>query len=125
MIALVQSRDPGVPLKCACTALGLARATLYRHAKPQASRPAPRPRRNPRRLADAERQAVLAVLHEERFIDQPPAQVAAPLLDEGQYLCSIRTMHRLLRYRSMAEAAESGERRAVRPKTAHPVPSLS
>jgi putative transposase len=63
---------------------------------------------------------VLAVLHEERFIDQPPTQVYAKRLDEGQYLCAIRTMHRLL-----AEKRESGERRGVRPKTAHPVPSLS
>jgi putative transposase len=62
---------------------------------------------------------VLAVLHEERFIDQPPAQIYAKLLDEGQSLGSVRTMHRLL-----AQAAESGERRAVRPKTAHPVPPL-
>ncbi len=59
------------------------------------------------------------MLHEERFIDQPPAEVYAKLLDEGRYLCSVRTMHRLL-----AESAESGERRAVRPKTHHPVPRL-
>jgi putative transposase len=36
------------------------------------------------------------VLHSERFIDQAPQEVYAALLDEGQYLCSIRTMYRLL-----------------------------
>ena len=35
------------------------------------------------------------MLREPRFADQPPAQVYAKLLDEGRYLCSIRTMHRL------------------------------
>jgi putative transposase len=59
------------------------------------------------------------VLHEPRFADQPPAQVWAKLLDEGYYLCSIRTMHRVL-----AQAGESGERRIQRPKTHHPVPRL-
>ncbi len=36
------------------------------------------------------------VLHEERFADQPPAQVYATLLDEERYLCSARTMYRIL-----------------------------
>jgi len=40
--------------------------------------------------------AVLAVLHEPRFVDLAPAEVYATLLDEGQYLCSERTMYRVL-----------------------------
>jgi putative transposase len=43
-----------------------------------------------------ERQEVLEVLHSERFVDQAPREVFAALLDEGQYLCSVRTMYRLL-----------------------------
>lgn len=39
---------------------------------------------------------MLAVLHEDRFVDLPPAEVYATLLDEGTYLCSIRTMYRIL-----------------------------
>jgi putative transposase len=49
---------------------------------------------------------VLAVLHEPRFVDLPPAEVYAALLDEGRYLCSERTMYRVL-----AENAEVRERR--------------
>jgi putative transposase len=80
----------------ACAVLGLPRATLYRRRRPTAvtppaSRPAP-----PRALDPAERQAVLETLHSERFLDQAPAQVQATLLDEGTYLCSPRTMYRLL-----------------------------
>ena len=44
----------------------------------------------------AERQAVLDLLHSERFLDQAPAQVCAALLDKGRYLCSVRTMYRIL-----------------------------
>jgi putative transposase len=36
------------------------------------------------------------VLQEPRFVDLAPAEVYATLLDEGRYLCSERTMHRLL-----------------------------
>ena len=49
---------------------------------------------------------MLLVLHEERFQDRSPAAVQATLLDEGQYLCSIRTMYRILQ-----QEGESGERR--------------
>ena len=78
----------------ACDALGIARASVYRQrlpAKPPAARPAP-----PRALAPSERQVVLDTLHAERFLDQAPAQVHATLLDEGVYLCSPRTMYRIL-----------------------------
>lgn len=53
----------------------------------------PKPRRA---LSADERQQVLDVFHEERFHDQAPAEVYAKLLDEGRYLCSIRTMYRIL-----------------------------
>ena len=43
-----------------------------------------------------ERRAILDILHSERFVDQAPAEAHATLLDEGRYLCSIRTMYRLL-----------------------------
>jgi putative transposase len=79
--------------KPACRALGLSRATLYRGRRPAAVvRPRPAP---PRALAAVERHGVLDLLHT-RFVDQAPAQVHATLLDEGTYLCSARTMYRLL-----------------------------
>jgi putative transposase len=47
-------------------------------------------------LSRAEQATVLAMLHEPRFGDLAPAEVYATLLDEGQYLCSERTMYRIL-----------------------------
>jgi putative transposase len=77
-----------------CVALGVPRATYYRRRRPQNAPPRRRP--SPRALSDAERTAVLAVLHELRFVDLAPAEVYATLLDEGRYLCSERTMYRVL-----------------------------
>jgi putative transposase len=57
------------------------------------------PRRRPtppRALSEPEKAKVLQTLHAERFVDVAPAEVVAMLLDEGTYLCSERTMYRLL-----------------------------
>ena len=55
------------------------------------------PRPTPARaLCEAERESVLDTLGCERFGDRSPAEVVATLLDEGQYLCSERTMYRIL-----------------------------
>ena len=84
----------------ACAALGIPRATLYRRrrtaAAPTPTRSAPRPT-PARALQPAEREAVLAELHSPRFVDQAPREIYATLLDDGRYLCSVRTMYRLLR----------------------------
>jgi hypothetical protein len=78
----------------ACQALGADRASLYRYAPPVAATarlPRPSP---PRALSGSERDPVLEHLNCPCFMDQAPVQVFATLLDEGHYLCSIRTMYR-------------------------------
>jgi putative transposase len=86
----------------ACAALSLPRATYYRvqarvSSKTPGSEHQTRPRKaSPRALSSAEQRAVLDVLHAPRFVDHAVPQVWATLLDEGQYLCSMRTMYRIL-----------------------------
>jgi putative transposase len=94
MIATIESVVSEVGIKSACEALELPRATLYRHRKP---RPQPTPRPKPERaLSEAERQTVLETLNSEPFADLAPAQIYNQLLDAGLYLCSIRSMYRIL-----------------------------
>ena len=110
---------PEIGLAPACRALGVSRATAYRHRDPKpaaARRPRPKPHLA---LSDDERQAVLAQLHSERFVDASPAQVYATLLDEGTYLASERTMYRVL-----AAEGENGERRAQLRHPAYAKPEL-
>jgi len=96
-------------VKQACAVLGVARSVLYRRRRPRVVRPG-RPRPTPARaLSTVERQAVLDVLHEERFVDLAPPQVYAQLLDEERFLCSIRSMYRIL-----DSAREVKERRDIR-----------
>ena len=79
----------------ACRALGVSRSTFYRRARPAPGRRQPRPM-PARALSKIERQQVGATLASPRFVDRSPAEVAATLLDEGRYLCSERTMYRIL-----------------------------
>lgn len=89
---------PEIGTKSSCNAFGVSRAGVYRlrrqRNQPQ-TEPLPRPS-PPRTLNVSERQGILDLLHAERFADQAPQEVYATLLDEGQYLCSTRTMYRIL-----------------------------
>jgi putative transposase len=96
-----------VGTSAACQALSMPRASYYRDGRKASAPPVAAWRPSPARaLRPAEREAVLAHLHGERFQDRSPAAVYATLLDEGEYLCSIRSMYRLLQRRG-----ESRERR--------------
>src|ERR1700712_2330722 len=99
----------------ACAALGLARASVYRARarllRPPPSRPARLP--PPRALGPEERSCLLDFRRTPRFVDRAPAEIYATLLDEGVYLCSIRTLYRIL--------AENGEVRERRDQLRHPV----
>lgn len=99
-----------------CDALGVPRATYYRRLTPTPATRRPTP---PRALPADERKAVLDVLHEPRFMDLAPGQVHAQLLDEGRYICSERTMYRIL-----AANAEVRERRNQLRHPAYKKPEL-
>lgn len=87
-----------VPVSRACAALGLSRSTFYRQHRPIAPAPPAHPRPRPARaLTPLEQTQVCELLNSQRFADCSPRQVYAALLDEGQYLCSVSTMYRLLR----------------------------
>lgn len=107
-----------VGVKAACAALKVARATFYRRLRRQRTEAPQAPRKStisssPLSLSAAERAAVLETLRSERFVDSSPRQIHARLLDESVYLCSPRTMYRLLE--------SEGELRERRNQRRHPV----
>ena len=128
----IRDLAPAHGVRPLCHALGVAAATYYRHREPPRTvpsqscmqpvptpAPAPGRRSSPRALSAAERQCVLDVLHEPRFMDLAPAEVYATLLDEGIYLCAERTMYRVL-----AAEGEVRERRAQRRHPVYQAPEL-
>ena len=112
MMDAVHRLAPTVGIESACEVLGVARASFYRQpvfgpALPVFSRPTPA-----RALSQEERETVRDVLNSTRFQDCAPAAIQATLLDEGQYLCSTRTMYRVLN--------EDGASRERRDQLTHP-----
>ena len=96
---------------------GVSQAGYYRRHRQSPAPPRPEPvphrqRHQPRALSPAEQQAILDVLHSDRFADLAPAEVWAILLDEGRYLGSESTFYRLLR--------RAGEVRERRRQATHP-----
>jgi putative transposase len=117
MIATTEQLAPILGLTTACDILQVPRSSVYRARQ---LNPAARPQPEPvRALSNAEREAVHQTLNNERFADQAPREVYATLLDEGTYLCSPRTMYRVL-----DEHAEVRERRAQLRHPAYAKPEL-
>jgi putative transposase len=70
-------------------------------------------------LSPQERERIIATMDSDEFCNQPPSEIYQTLLERGVHLCSVSTMHRLLRQRG-----ENGERRAQRAPQHHAVPRL-
>lgn len=79
----------------ACRAFGVSKATFYRHRDPQPSA-STRKTRHPRRLSKEEEQNVLDTLNSARYMDESVPEIYVDLLDRDTYLCSQRTMYRIL-----------------------------
>jgi len=94
-----------VPVSTVCDVLALSRSRYYRYQPPPTApqteerslaKPARKP--HPRALTPAEETAVRDLLNSDRFQDMSPYEVYGTLLDEdGRYLCSVRTMYRILK----------------------------
>jgi len=96
-----QAHQSGARLAPACAVLGLSVRTFERwqqggpvraDARPTAVRPEPA-----HKLTPEERQQVMAICHEPRFADLPPAQIVPRLADEGVYVASESSFYRVLR----------------------------
>jgi hypothetical protein len=107
-------RAAEVPVRRACTLIGRARATHYRHQKPPVHGPA-RPRRAPdngQALTDTECAQVLALINTPKYTDLAICQIWARELDEGSYWCSTSSMYRI--------AKAAGQTRERRRQATHP-----
>jgi len=106
----------GVSTRTAAVLVGVPRATATRRPHPPVAGPARVPGN---KLSEAERARILAVVNSDRFVDLPPIQIYAQLLDEGVYLGSISTIYRVL-----AAHAQVKERRRLARHPARAIPEL-
>ena len=94
---ITESLAKDVNIQQACAALAVPRASFYRWQNPREDdREGPLRSAPPLALSGEEERIVLEILHADRFVDQAPLEIYNTLLDEGHYLCSVRTMYRIL-----------------------------
>ena len=120
MSSSIEEWAPRVGIGRACAAFGVSRRS-YNHRRQAAegrlparrskAKPVSEHRPVPWKLSPDERARVRDVLCSERFGDLAPAQVYATLLDEGTYLCSERTMYRILHEHDLVRERRRGHRR--------------
>lgn len=115
----VRSWEPRIGRSQACRAFGINERTWrHHHQHKRGDVPARRsrakhgpPKPHPAQLTPAEKDTVIEALCSPRFCDVGVAEAWATLLDEGVYVCSVRSMHRVL-----AEEGLTGERRQSAPR---------
>jgi putative transposase len=107
MLQAVEALRGELGLRRACAAIGYSRATWHRHRKPTQRQNWPRAKFCcAMKLSPEERAGFLHTAHSPEFVDKSPPQIYFSLLDAGCYICSIRTMYRIL-----ADEGELKERR--------------
>lgn len=117
MAAYLELTGSGTSTRTAARLTGVSRATAMRTPPTVAL---PRVRVTPaNKVSVLERARILSVVNSPRFVDLPPIQIFAQLLDEGIYLGSISTIYRVL-----TENAQVKERRRLARHPARAIPEL-
>lgn len=119
MIQMAEELSQTMSLLTACDVLEIPRSAVYRARQPRLSEPPIAKPLPARALSAAERETAHQILDSERFQNCAPREVYATLLDEGNYLCSVSSLYRIL-----AENAEIRERRDQLRHPAYAKPEL-
>ena len=120
-----EARAAGARLRPACEVVGIDVCTYQRwkagdglvegDRRPTADRPTPA-----HALTAEERAEVLRVANDPEYAEIPPARIVPMLADEGRYVASVSTFHRVLR--AEGQLARRGRTKApqkTRPPTTH------
>ena len=109
-----------VGTESACRALGIARSTYYYRPKSKEESNALCTRKSPDfAYSGKEKQDILSIMNSERYMDKNPYEIYASQLDAGNYLCSVRTMYRIL-----SENGQVKERRNIKRGNNYKKPEL-
>ena len=120
-----QACAEGARLAPACALGGIDARTLRRwkagdglqqgDRRPDADRPVPS-----HALSEAERTRIIEIANEPRFAETPPARIVPALADEGIYIASETSFHRVLRaHGQMNRRGRAQPPRTSRPPTTH------
>ena len=99
----------GARLFKACEVLEISERTYYRwKSNPNGDLRKGAKKNTPRKLTEAEKQEIIDISCDERFVDSNPYQIVAILLEEGTYVASASTFYRVLRENDMVHHRRKG-----------------
>lgn len=117
---LVDGALPMCPVSKVCDAISLSRRTYHAWKKPSTANinsitnvTIKEAKPHPRSLSNEQKEYALSILNSPRFVDLSASEAYATLLDEDVYLCSERSLYRLL-----AAAGQNTERYQRRSRNA-------
>jgi len=122
---IAQARVEGARLAPACALAGIDVRTLQRWKNNDGlshgdRRPDAERRVLSHALSQAERDLIVAVANEPRFAETPPARIVPALADDGIYIASESSFHRVLRAQGqMNRRGRAQPPRTSRPPTSH------
>lgn len=109
-----------VGTKTACHGFGIPRSSYYYWKNPGSQTVPFQERKLPNfAYTVPEKQEILNVMNSDIYMNQTPYEIYASRLDDGEYLCSVRTMYRIL-----GENDQVRERRQVRRSNNYQKPEL-
>lgn len=93
----------GARLHKACSVLGFSIRTYERWKKSsdKIDKKKGAIKKTPKKLSELEKRKILAIANSKDFASKPPTQIIPALADNGEYLCSERTLYRLLKSEGM------------------------
>jgi putative transposase len=117
---MVNNLSEKIGTKTACDVFGLPRSTYYYQLEPEVQVDFPSKRKSPNfAYSQQEKQEILNIMNSDIYLDQTPYEIYASQLDEGNYLCSIRTLYRIL-----DENNQVKERRNIKRTNTYQKPEL-
>jgi putative transposase len=93
----------GARLHEACSLLGFSIRTYerWKNSPDKTDKRKGASKKIPKKLNDLEKKTILSIANSKEFASQPPSQIVPALADRGEYICSERTLYRLLKNEGM------------------------
>jgi len=116
---MINTISDKIGTKAACNAFSLSRSSYYYKNGSSSSSTVSKHKLPDFSLSKEERDEILMLMNSNTYMDKTPYEIYASQLDKGNYLCSVRTMYRILEDNNQVK-----ERRKIKRSNNYQKPEL-